>query len=921
VFGIRSRPAGFSATLTLCVVALVGCGEPEAEPRLSLSCADVRLEQDRGVPLDPVAIRGSAALPAGELRIAVADDTGAGGPVMWRRDETGTAVVTVPLHPSGRLEGGTVRLSVEAFGTVCDLGTLVIEPLQRAPGTAVRVLDGLQAYVAAQAWHFGATPAELKVASPDTLLPPLVPLYVAQAVLDHPENPNSIRSVLEGGAPYFAGGEADLSLLDALYGRAAVDGGLAGLIRSVGQTGEPPAGSGSASMRPQPHSAFQLASLVIEPPLAERRSQDAQDLGYTFHQCPMPDNWYKPNASELSCWMHLAMNGDIMTSGKAKDLYDAFSLTLGVGSTLPVPIYREGMVIAGAYAFAYQKAAEASANLLPRTLDSISVLLNPDVYMEDDARQGSYAPINVFAGSRGWNTATSVVEALLQVFGLKQMKGGMGSLTKAWDEAASALPDQWVADYGSFVMQTLFEKEILPNAPGAAEGQDNPFQIAPHKYGPTDVTARQWSEVKIEGSAVQLVGPPRYEPKQIGTATLIAWTKPLKFGDQQIRGEYPLEVKPLRVTISPAEKVVEPGEKVLLTASVENALDTDLKWTVSKGHSLEPGADQLTATVTTSTTPEHFPAIVLAKSKANRDHLNFKSKAFGSASVRISRIRLEPAFACVEPGKRQEFVVHYPVIAGDGFDVPDPASGYSEVVPAATRGGPDPSAGVDFVWEPSSGFVSRRGVFKAPDDGSGTIVEIRATHRNDPRLTATARARIGGCQCWSFISIGRPVVRTVSGYASFMRSDKDNLRDLTMAGGLQVSLTNANALEIASGGDPMEMATRQIQFGFSYPGFVAKETGEFPLSLAVVTAGSVAGGEAYMLAFEPGAYGYGQGGGVVRITTHTPTVLAGSIDANLMLAGRRDYIAVPVQARFRAVTGSLTDNSSDLWKCMKPPGM
>jgi hypothetical protein len=902
--GVRSRTV---AALILGALTLAGCGEPRDEPSRSLSCSDLSLERDHGAPLDVLTILGSAALPVGESRIEVVDETGSGRPVLWRRDDDGTVVVPVPLHPSGRLEGGLVRLLVRAPGTQCDLGTLTIDPLAPAPGSTGRVVDALQAYIGAQAWHFGATLEALQEASPDTLLPPLVPLYLAQAVLDHPENPNSLRAVLDGRSPYFDG-DADLSLLDALYGRSDVTRTIGDLTTSAAEAGGPVEPHRSSAVPPQPTGPFRFASLnpvpVATPPRLPR--QDPQEWGQLFHRCPIPGDWYKPTARELSCWMHLSMNGDFMTSGKAKDTFDMFTFTLGVGSTLPVPIYREGMVIAGAAAFIFQKAAEATANVLPRTLETITVQLDPASFEEDYYALGSYDPIEVTASSKGWNTATSAIEALLQVFGARQMKSGMTPLSKMWQEAAEALPDKWIADYGGFVVQTLFKKGILPKFPGGGEGEDNPFNIPSQKYGPTDITDREWSEVKIEGTAIRLVGRPTYEPNEVGTATLIAWTKPLKFGDQTIRGEFALEVKPILVTISPAERLVEAGETVTLTATVENAIDKRLEWSVTpEEHRVIWGGQGEIASVITSGNPDHFPAIVRATSRADRSHLRVKSEAYGVAKLVVSRISLEPEFACVEPGDSQRFDVVLP-------DLPE----------IGIPGGRDESGGKDFRWKATHGSVSSRGDYRAPEPGRRSVDTLVVEDREDPRLTAKAHIQIGGCECWFTATAGSPLGRVVSGLASFALPDDDGIRDAGFTTVHTVSLTNMNPMAAmaasdrgAAVGDIGRIVRQQFQLGFGAKGLRTGGTGTFTLTSATFLSGWYGDGEIFMAAYAPNDPWYGKGGGSVTITERSDRVLAGWMGATLVYKTERSYATIPVRATFRAVTGSLMDHRSDFFRC------
>lgn len=95
-----------------------------------------------------------------------------------------------------------------------------IEALPPAPGEFSSVVDTLQDIVQAIAGDLELTTQDL-LSGDDELPSYAFPLVAAQALLDDPSNPDSLRAMSQGTAP-FLGDDPDNGLLDAIVSRLAL---------------------------------------------------------------------------------------------------------------------------------------------------------------------------------------------------------------------------------------------------------------------------------------------------------------------------------------------------------------------------------------------------------------------------------------------------------------------------------------------------------------------------------------------------------------------------------------------------------------------------------------------------------------------------------------------------------------------------
>lgn len=720
---------------------LAGCaGGGGPEP---LSCPELRLGARSAVPLDTVPIRGlPAALGAGiHARITLPAGDGPSGeadaePVAHSfvsRLEDGGWILHGPLHPTGRLEGGEVRVQLRDSLAACPPLVFRVEPLPPAPGELERVQAALRGYLEAQAAAFGAEPAALRTARFDSLSPPLASLWMAQYLLDHPANPNSLREVARGAAPIPGGSDGRPSRAEALLARVGAADALSRLAGGVDSLGPAPAGTLDELRDALP------ARIARSPgPRGARARGPVAWLGPRPLRAAPAE---APGAVEMSArtldWaMTLSLHSDLATSGRAGRLLKAFSLALGLEAALTAsvaPATSENAGAMGLAAFAYKATAEAAAKLLPRRFEDMSYDLDPAAFEEDEDRTGHYRNVRVEATSGEWRADKFTLDVLLQAANLKQAGGltgvfggtALGSETLA--ETANALQQ--------FVASGLLGELIGPATKGSG------LTVGPRRFA-ADLSSPDWHEARIVGKAVQSSpGERAYVPRDVGEAELTVSTPPKMFGHQLIRRSKMVEVLRTEVELTRLTASFEPGDVVDLRAEVRNVRDTGLRFTASAGRILraeerEEGVWRVR--FRTPDDPEAYPVRVRAHSTADRSHLvSGGNPRYGVLTLTAESLVLRPAGACVRPREEQPYEALYPdvdlgEILFEGGRVRDPET---------------------LRWSASAGDINRRGVFTAPPRAGK--VTIRARDPEDPEIEGSAVAVVRDC-AWTLTVVGGP---------------------------------------------------------------------------------------------------------------------------------------------------------------------
>lgn len=223
---IPIRSSQVLASLTALSLVLIGCGgAPDAAaPAQPAWCSSVALADDNGLPGSRIGLLGVdadmgpifAGTRSDEERIPVLID-------IAREGSPFALELIVPFHPTERFAGGTLAVHLlDEHGRACDAMDLTVRSLGApdAPGVSGAFgsfVDDLQAHVLRLSADDAIDPALLR--GDIAALPvELIGLGLTQFMIDHPENPNSLRQVLDRGELETSKGtiEFDPTLLDLL---------------------------------------------------------------------------------------------------------------------------------------------------------------------------------------------------------------------------------------------------------------------------------------------------------------------------------------------------------------------------------------------------------------------------------------------------------------------------------------------------------------------------------------------------------------------------------------------------------------------------------------------------------------------------------------------------------------------------------
>ncbi len=432
------------------------------------------------------------------------------------RSDDGSVTMVVPYHPSGDLDGGNVTLRVGADLDACPAIDFEIDPLPEAPGELTATVDLMQEVIERQAALVGVTVAELQALDgSETLAAPLLPLLVAQSVVDHPANPNSLRAVAEGTAPALGG--TPPSFVDRMLAGISFRESLEAALAAID------AEAAGAPQGPARTDALDCLALTIE------------------------------TASLLNDCMTLANSAAFHMDGALGQAMSDVGTVVGAAGNVNHPGLQVGAFVTGGLIWALQKLQEGTANLLPSHFTGMGLEATPMSFLEDDTVSGEWT-VDVRAASRGWELDQAVLEALGQI------GGGLG----AYDAWLNRFMDtQFAVDLAGFVTG-----EVVSNAVGASGGAGL-IEIPVQSFGPVDISDEEWSDRTLAPDAsVAMTSHNGYEPRRRGTSTLVVRSKDGLFGFQQIDDNVELTVQTLQIEIAPDEVVLAPGQETTLTVTV-----------------------------------------------------------------------------------------------------------------------------------------------------------------------------------------------------------------------------------------------------------------------------------------------------------------------------------------------------------------
>lgn len=543
----------YLSIITILVVILAGCGGVSNTPDsgggdpATLVCSSPSLSSNSGQPLDAVGITGVAAPPEALLAAKIIFGAKADYYAMVRQTPEGM-ILNVPLHPNGTLEGGEVTLSITDGTIICDPMPFTIEALPAAPGTMKQAADLLEDVLSLQAQLFGTSLEELQTASAEELPPHLLPLFSAHLILTDPRNLNSVQAILDGSSATFNGVPEETNLVDALMAKAGI---VSLLERHVQELQE------------------EVGTLTMS-------ALDTQGFFYTT----------TPDAPLLDTYMRLATFGELATDPDAVKYLDAAGAILAGGAAGFTAVGEKGISIlfaeVGGFLFAYQKAAEGFANLMPSEFTALTFEVTKEIFWEDDdILTGRWGKVQVYAKSKGWKLDKFILEMMLNWAG-QDASGGVNA-HKWLERFTSNKVFREIVEHTDDFFTGILTTEII----NATAGDAGLVEIEPQLFGPTNVGEQEWSERYFLNSSTapfRFVDHHTYEAVETGIATLEVMTEPGKFGYKQIKRQVQIQMLPIEVYVTPSRLTVKPGDFVTFTAEVANANDQSVTWHTTAGY-------------------------------------------------------------------------------------------------------------------------------------------------------------------------------------------------------------------------------------------------------------------------------------------------------------------------------------------------
>lgn len=530
------------------------------------------------------------------------------------RAQDGTATMPMPLHPSGLLEGGPVTIRIAGGVTACATAVSVqLGALPAAPGETAAVVDLLQQLLDRQAGLLGTSGTALRAADPRTVPRPLLPLLVAQSLLDHPGNPNSLRALVNGTAPLAMG--HSLETADRLLARVG--------LRAALQASLPPAAP--APFRAPP-AALGAADCLTE----------TITLASELHEC-----------------MTIAHDAAFRMDGMSGAVQDDIVTVLGYAGNVPHPPAKVAAALLGAAIFVADKLQEGTAMLLPRTFVDIRVAAAPQQVKEDEDATGDWEA-EVRATSAGWALDKVVIDALSQ----------LANLSGAWAD--------WMTRYADpDVMQALsgiLSNAVVDQAIGSTEGSGI-VTYPPQVFGPVDVSDAAWSERSmIPDDIFQFTGHTSYVPAKPGQTQLVVRTRGGLFGGQQITANppLPLEVEQIGIRLEHQGEV----KPVVVATDKKRGFDFSILVTGSRYPDqvvLDPPFPLKGAAFITPGNPAtlHYEApadltqlpdiLVVRHTATTGVRATSTEPRTATVEIRQAQVVVTPGTVCLAPGATQQF--------------------------------------------------------------------------------------------------------------------------------------------------------------------------------------------------------------------------------------------------------------------------
>lgn len=835
----------------------IDCGFDQTGAGLMrVTCTGLSPAAVSGMPLDEVALGTLPSVLETPVLARVVTAEGTEATLGFVEDSAGARLI-VPLHPGGSADGGDVLIRISDAERTCEPFAFTIEPLPDAPGEFTAIVDVLQSAIAQQAALAGTTVDALRTADVASLPPVLRPMAIAQSVIDHPANPNSLRAIAAGSAPYSSG--IDTDVLDRLLARTGLRAGLE-ISLTAGPT------ETAVTTAPMAQTAFPMAQTAFP---AEATTSPAAALpgapsGASLDAVACAtDPITLP--SELHTCMQLAAEAAFRMDGVSNKVLNVLGQALGTAGLIPHPGTRLAAAGAGLAMWTFQKMREGTANLLPSQFVDIQVQLAPDQFEEDREGPGDWMA-EVRATSKGWKLDQLVLETLFQI-------AGAGGAHSAWLERF--IPPSVRDDITGLILNTLVQ-EMINTTAGSGY-----VEVEPKVFGPVDVSDVEWSEAEIvQGTSVVLTNHTEFDPRDTGVSQLRVRTRGGLFGGEQIIADLePIEVLTIDLDYSYPNATIE-------TLVVDSALKTyTLKVLVENSRypeqvSLDPptigtatiaydGASTGTHTVTYTTPADlaELPALLTVRHTATTGARAYSSQPrVATLEIVEGSVTVTPGFTCLEPGAEQTF----------SADV----AGAADTV----------------TWSATLGTITSAGVYTAPANASaGTVDTVRAVSVENPDLDGEAIVQIGPCRCSFNVTLAGGASGTSDGPAGF---------ELSAGGALEITLDGTRS---GTSGNSILAGAATAD---AWPG----TPGSYPVAGAGFTQldANLSG------SYQPGVEGFDcpSCGGTITIHTLTSDLLVGSFMVTVPTGLPSEGLdPTTITATFNAARGSSYDGSSPFMAC------
>ena len=505
----------------ICILLLATCAEPTDveqtdEPEFdgleTVACQGLSLAATSGVPMDRIAagvVPGTLDPPLA-ARVLEAGGSSVGYAWFEINEEDELEFVT-PLHPSGELEGGDVVVRVTDGAVACAPIAFTVEALPASPGELEAVVDGLQEVLRLQAAILETTPEELMATPLENIGEALLPMAIVQFVLDHPDNDESLRRIVEGTAP----GSVALDLPDALLARTGFRTELEGRLPAPSRAPSAP-----------------LATVGVDDCTPDAVGSDTQRLS------------------------------DCMNAEADLDAFlESFADEAGVGLAAAIALMATLPEADGALQAALGTIAWVAVQQQLRTSATLPCCLTGDIpdvvparFDEDDESTGTWS-VQLGAHSRGWDAAVSNLDVLLALGTLDALrKVGVDNIDviRGVRDLLEGEVSEWVPDL------EIPRQDFGPVPVDDEEWSDVAYEPTLGPPSVEKVTHTTYRPIGVGRTRVEVSTPPEGGERKFGRT-------------QQLTMSADIDVDSIIIRIEPQDTVLEPGDNATFRVTIENS--------------------------------------------------------------------------------------------------------------------------------------------------------------------------------------------------------------------------------------------------------------------------------------------------------------------------------------------------------------